>query len=178
MSVVRSWEVSASRRFVMFYGKINRRQVSRPLYGGCPLLGGSVIRGFTVYHSCENWFILHMMQPCTKGWGWSTCRVREMLCILFVKCTSRFVYSQSILCGASVNVQYLWFLASCRNTVVGCWFFQILPCIVVYLQLNLHSKFGSEQPLPSVPHSTIYSILVVIESHAYKCGFHGNMHTA
>ena len=24
-------------------------QVSRPLYRGCPLLGGSVIRGFTVY---------------------------------------------------------------------------------------------------------------------------------
>ena len=33
-----------------FYGKINRGQVSRPLYRGCPLLGGSVIRGFTVVH--------------------------------------------------------------------------------------------------------------------------------
>ena len=31
-----------------FYGKINRGQVSRPLYRGCPLFGGSVIRGFTV----------------------------------------------------------------------------------------------------------------------------------
>ena len=28
--------------------KINRGQVSRPLYRGCPLFGGSVIRGFTV----------------------------------------------------------------------------------------------------------------------------------
>ena len=34
-----------------FYGKINRGQVSRPLYRGCPLFGGSVIRGFTVYSS-------------------------------------------------------------------------------------------------------------------------------
>ena len=34
-----------------FYGKINRGQVSRPLYGGCPLFGGSVIRGFTVFSS-------------------------------------------------------------------------------------------------------------------------------
>ena len=32
-----------------FYGKINRGQASRPLYRGCPLFGGSVIRGFTVY---------------------------------------------------------------------------------------------------------------------------------
>ena len=33
-----------------FYGKINRGQVSRPLYRGCPLFvfGGSVIKGFTV----------------------------------------------------------------------------------------------------------------------------------
>ena len=31
-----------------FYSKINRGQVSRPLYRGCPLFGGSVIRGFTV----------------------------------------------------------------------------------------------------------------------------------
>ena len=48
VSVVRSWEVSASRRFEMFYGKINQGQVSRPLYRGCPLFGGYVIRGFTV----------------------------------------------------------------------------------------------------------------------------------
>ena len=42
--------MSASRRFEMyqFYGKINRGQVSRPLYRDCPLFGGSVIRGFTV----------------------------------------------------------------------------------------------------------------------------------
>ena len=33
----------------MLYGKINRGQVSRPLYRGCPLFGGSVIRCFTVY---------------------------------------------------------------------------------------------------------------------------------
>ena len=30
------------------YGKINRGQVSRPLYRGCPLFGGSVIRGFAL----------------------------------------------------------------------------------------------------------------------------------
>ena len=42
--------MSACRRFVMylFYGKINRDQVSRPLYRGCPLFEGSVIRDFTV----------------------------------------------------------------------------------------------------------------------------------
>ena len=34
-----------------FYGKINRGQASRPLYRGCPLFGGSVIRGFTVYYT-------------------------------------------------------------------------------------------------------------------------------
>ena len=38
--------MSASQRF---YGKINWGQVSRLLYRGCPLFGGSVIRGFTVY---------------------------------------------------------------------------------------------------------------------------------
>ena len=31
-----------------FYGKINRGQVSRPLYRGCSPLNRSVIRGFTV----------------------------------------------------------------------------------------------------------------------------------
>ena len=31
-------------------GKINRGQVSRPLYRGCPLVGGSVIRGFYCIH--------------------------------------------------------------------------------------------------------------------------------
>ena len=34
-----------------FYGKINRGQVSRPLYRDCPLFGGSVIRGFTVVNN-------------------------------------------------------------------------------------------------------------------------------
>ena len=36
----------------VFYGKINRGQVSRPVYRGCPLFGGSVIRGFTVDTQC------------------------------------------------------------------------------------------------------------------------------
>ena len=31
-----------------FYGKVRRGQMICPLYGGSPLLGGSVIRGFTV----------------------------------------------------------------------------------------------------------------------------------
>ena len=31
------------------YGKINRGHGIWPLFGGCPLLGESVIRGFTVY---------------------------------------------------------------------------------------------------------------------------------
>ena len=31
------------------YGKLNRGHRICPLYGGCPLLGESVIRGFTVY---------------------------------------------------------------------------------------------------------------------------------
>ena len=31
------------------YGKINRGHGICPLYGGCPLLGESAIRGFTVY---------------------------------------------------------------------------------------------------------------------------------
>ena len=31
------------------YGKNNRGHGICPLYGGCPLLGESVIRGFTVY---------------------------------------------------------------------------------------------------------------------------------
>ena len=30
------------------YGKINRGHGICPLYGGCPLLGESVIRGFTI----------------------------------------------------------------------------------------------------------------------------------
>ena len=35
-----------------------RRQVSRPLYRGCPLFGGSVIRGFTVLRvGKEGYFI-------------------------------------------------------------------------------------------------------------------------
>ena len=52
MSVVRSREVSASRRFQMYYlyGKINRGHRICPLYGGCPLFGGSAFRGFTVLY--------------------------------------------------------------------------------------------------------------------------------
>ena len=42
-----------------FYGKINREQVSRPLYRDCPLFGGSVIRGFTV-HQLDNKFGYHI----------------------------------------------------------------------------------------------------------------------
>ena len=41
--------LSATRRFQM-YGKINRGHGICPLYGGCPLLGESVIRGFTVVY--------------------------------------------------------------------------------------------------------------------------------
>ena len=37
-------------RNVIVYGKINRGQVICPLYRGCPLFGGSIIRGFTVGH--------------------------------------------------------------------------------------------------------------------------------
>ena len=45
--------MSASQRF---YGKINWGQVSRLLYRGCPLFGGSVIRGFTVLEMLPvNW---------------------------------------------------------------------------------------------------------------------------
>ena len=50
---------------------------------------------------------------------------------------------------------------------------------VQYLQLNLYCKFGSEQPSSSVlPFCAIFwLILVVIDSHAYKCGFYGNVRT-
>ena len=50
MSVVWSREVSASRRFQMYYlyGKINQGHGICPLYGGSPLFRGSAIRGFTV----------------------------------------------------------------------------------------------------------------------------------
>ena len=34
-----------------FYGKSNRGHGICPLYRGCPPLGESVIRGFTVHHS-------------------------------------------------------------------------------------------------------------------------------
>ena len=40
--------MSASWRFEM-YCKINRGQVSCPLYRGSPLFGGSVIRSYTVF---------------------------------------------------------------------------------------------------------------------------------
>ena len=42
----------------VFYGKINRGQVICPLYRGCPLFGGSVIRGFTVV------LYLVLVSPC------------------------------------------------------------------------------------------------------------------
>ena len=50
LSVVWSREVSATRRFLMyyFYRKSNRGHGICPLYRGCPLFGESVIRGFTV----------------------------------------------------------------------------------------------------------------------------------
>ena len=54
--------MSASRKF---YGKINRGQVSRPLYGGCPLFGGSAIRGFTVPE----------LMVSRTGWGSAHCPV-------------------------------------------------------------------------------------------------------
>ena len=51
VSVVRSREVSLPRRLQMYYlyGKINRGHGIWPLFGGCPLLGESIISGFTVY---------------------------------------------------------------------------------------------------------------------------------
>ena len=50
VSVVRSREVSLPRKLQMHYcyRKINRGHGIWPLFGGCPLLGESVIRGFTV----------------------------------------------------------------------------------------------------------------------------------
>ena len=53
VSVVRSTEVSVSRRFLKyyFYGSFNPflHVAACPFLGGCPLLGGSVIGGSTVY---------------------------------------------------------------------------------------------------------------------------------
>ena len=44
--------MSASRRFKCtsstMYGKVNRGYAIGPLYRGCPLLGGSVIRGSAI----------------------------------------------------------------------------------------------------------------------------------
>ena len=40
--------LGGSKCISSIYGKMNRGQVSRPLWRSCPLLGGSVIRGFTV----------------------------------------------------------------------------------------------------------------------------------
>ena len=50
VSVIRSREVSASRRLLMYYlyGKINQGHGICPLFGGCPFFGESAIRGFTV----------------------------------------------------------------------------------------------------------------------------------
>ena len=51
VSVVRSTEASASRRFLKyyFYGSFNPFLAACPFLGGCPLLGGSVMGGSTVY---------------------------------------------------------------------------------------------------------------------------------
>ena len=51
MSVVRSIEVvriSEVKNTLYIYGKSNRCHDTSPLYGGCPLLGESVMGGFTV----------------------------------------------------------------------------------------------------------------------------------
>ena len=49
--------------------------MSRPLYGGCPLFGGSVIRGFTVHYTIYNTVCSLLVPPTkqpTKSWsGWS-----------------------------------------------------------------------------------------------------------
>ena len=51
VSVVRSTEASASRRFLKyyFYGSFNPFLAACRFLGGCPLLGGSVMGGSTVY---------------------------------------------------------------------------------------------------------------------------------
>ena len=51
VSVVRSTEASASRRFLKYYlyGSFNPFLAACPFLGGCPLLGGSVMGGSTVY---------------------------------------------------------------------------------------------------------------------------------
>ena len=43
------WEVSASRRFSSMVKSIEGKWVNYPLYRGCLLFGGSVIRSFTVH---------------------------------------------------------------------------------------------------------------------------------
>ena len=50
VSVVRSMEAFASRRFLKyyFYGSFNPFLAACPFLGGCPLLGGSVMGGSTV----------------------------------------------------------------------------------------------------------------------------------
>ena len=59
MSVVRSREVSGSRRFQMYYlyGKINRGHRICPLYRGCPLFRVSANRGFTEIIVCFLTFV-------------------------------------------------------------------------------------------------------------------------
>ena len=51
VSIVRSTEASASRRFLKYYlyGSFNPFLAACPFLGGCPLLGGSVMGGSTVY---------------------------------------------------------------------------------------------------------------------------------
>ena len=55
LSVVRSIEdVRISEvKNTLYYGKSNRYHEMSPLYGGCPLLGESVMGGFTVLILCK-----------------------------------------------------------------------------------------------------------------------------
>ena len=55
VSVVRSTEASASRRFLKyyFYDSFNPFLAACPFLGGCPLLGGSVMGASTVYMSIK-----------------------------------------------------------------------------------------------------------------------------
>ena len=50
LSIVQSLEsVSWMLKMYWFYGKVNRAHMVHLLYRGCPYLGGSIIRGFTVF---------------------------------------------------------------------------------------------------------------------------------
>ena len=66
VSVVRSTEASASRRFLKyyFYGSFNPFLAACPFLGGCPLLGGSVMGGSTVYLKSRTIQYLYHTCPC------------------------------------------------------------------------------------------------------------------